>query len=68
MLTRNIFTFVHVGGNYFELSCEFTENGCHENLRGNGPVQGTMEPGSIKLRCGLHNNAILYTGIKRNRK
>ena len=51
MIVLIIFVYLHVGGNYSELSCKFTENGCHENFRGNGPVQGTMESGNIKLRC-----------------
>ena len=67
MIVLIIFVYLHVGGNYSELSCKFTENGCHENFRGNGPVQGTMESGNIKLRCA-HYNGILYTGIKQNRK
>ena len=44
VLMEHIVSFV--GGYYFELRCKFTENGCHENFRGNGPVQGTMESGT----------------------
>ena len=57
---RYFFTFAHAGGYYFEFSCKFTENGRHENLRRNGPVQGTVESGNIKFRRGLHNNGILF--------
>ena len=51
VLMENIASFV--GGNYFELRCKFTENGCHENFRGNGPVQGTLESGTTSTLCRI---------------